>query len=249
MERLYPLQDYELAIPGAPVPYRIAQPADPYAPLDRLTALMAERHEAAEPADDAAAVARQSLASGTHLPYWALLWPSGMALAESLLARPEAMRGRRVLELGCGLGTTAIAALACDADLWVTDVFAETLLFCRYNTLRNVGREPRTLLTNWRTEAGREACRALSPFDAVLAADVLYEEEDREPLARWVPQLIAPHGVFWLAEPGRRASRGFVAECIAQGWQDETTMYERAWPPEGKLVAVTVHRFVIGTVR
>lgn len=245
MERLYPLQDFALALPGAPAPYSIALPADPYAPLDRLAAEMAAGHVPgpSEPGGDAAAVARQSLASGTHLPYWALLWPSGMALAEALLARPELVRGRRVLELGCGLGVTAIAALACGAKLWVADVFAEALLFCRYNTLRNTARMPRTLPANWRTEAGRAACRALGPFDVVLAADVLYEDEDREPLAEWVPHLLAPQGIFWLAEPGRRASRAFVADRLAAGWHDEAMSYERPWPPDDKSVVVTVHRF------
>ncbi len=243
MERLYPLQDFALTIPGAPAPYSIALPADPYAPLDRLAAEMASGQTLPVPGSDTAAVARQSLASGSHLPYWALLWPSGMALAEALLARPEEVRSRRVLELGCGLGVTAIAALACGADLWVADVFAEALLFCRYNTLRNAGRTPHTLPANWRTEAGRDACRALGSFDVVLAADVLYEEDDREPLAQWVPQLLAPQGVFWLAEPGRRVSRAFVADRLAAGWYEEATTYERPWPPEEKVVTVTTHRF------
>jgi predicted nicotinamide N-methyase len=243
MERLYPLQDFALTIPGAPVSYSIALPANPYAPLDRLAEEMAAKHTPSEPTGSAAAVARQSLASGAYLPYWALLWPSGMALTEALLARPDLVRGRRVLELGCGLGVTAIAALACGAKLWVADVFAEALLFCRYNTLHNTDRTPRTLPANWRTEAGRDACRALGPFDVVLAADVLYEEEDREPLAEWVPHLLMPKGIFMLAEPGRRASRAFVAERIAAGWRDEAALYERTWPPEDKFVAVTVHRF------
>ena len=46
-----------------------------------------------------------------HMPYWATPWASGLFLAEVVLARPEALRGRRVLELGCGLGTTAVAAV------------------------------------------------------------------------------------------------------------------------------------------
>lgn len=243
MERLYPLQDFALTIPGAPAPYSIALPADPYAPLDRLAAEMTSGQAPQASGDDAAAVARRSLTSGSHLPYWALLWPSGMALAETLLARPDDVRGKRVLEIGCGLGVTAIAALACGANLWVVDVFAEALLFCRYNTLRNAGRAPHTLPANWRTDAGRDACRALGAFDVVLAADVLYEEDDREPLAQWVPELLKPDGVFWLAEPGRRVSKGFVADRVAAGWHDEATSYERPWPPEEKVVTVTAHRF------
>ena len=42
------------------------------------------------------------------LPYWAHLWGSAVALAEAVAG--EDMRGRRVLELGCGLGLPSIAA-------------------------------------------------------------------------------------------------------------------------------------------
>ena len=172
--------------------------------------------------ENAATIARRSAASGSHLPYWALVWPSGLALAEALLAHPEALRSKRALELGCGLGTTATAALLCGARLEVADCFAETLLFCRYNTLRNAGRQPRTLLVNWRTDAGRAACLAGAPFDALLAADILYEPEDLEPLLQLVPRLLAPDGAFWLAEPGRRVSQAFVRAALARGWRDDS---------------------------
>ena len=54
--------------------------------------------------DDAAADPEQ------NLPYWAELWPSGVALAGKITCDPRIVRGRRVLELGCGLGVTAVAA-------------------------------------------------------------------------------------------------------------------------------------------
>ncbi|HYP47574.1 MAG TPA: hypothetical protein VEQ61_02950, partial [Thermoleophilaceae bacterium] len=42
------------------------------------------------------------------MPYWAELWASGVALADDVASR--ALRGKRVLELGCGLGLPSIAA-------------------------------------------------------------------------------------------------------------------------------------------
>ena len=42
------------------------------------------------------------------LPYWAEVWPSGVALARFVASR--ALRGTRVLELGCGLALPSIAA-------------------------------------------------------------------------------------------------------------------------------------------
>ena len=252
MERLFAVHDLPLEIAGHC--WSLALPADPDAPLDQLAAQqlaergvlpgqLAEREQPESPPNDAAAIARRTATGGALLPYWALVWPSGLALAETLLATPHSMRGQRALELGCGLGTTAMAALTCGARLWVADCFAETLLFCRYNTLRNAGAQPRTRLLNWRTEEGRAACLAMAPFDALLGADVLYEQDDLEPLLQLAPRLLAPGGVFWLAEPGRRVSRAFVAEARARGWRDESTAYERVWPTEDKPVRVVVHRY------
>ena len=53
------------------------------------------------------------------LPYWAELWPSGLALARHVAARE--LRGLRVLELGCGLGLPALAAALRGADVLATD--------------------------------------------------------------------------------------------------------------------------------
>jgi len=242
--RPFPLHDLALPIPGAPAPYAIALPADPDGPLDQLAAW--EAHRAEPPlirGAGAAGDARRAVAAGAHLPYWALLWPSGMALAEALLAAPQVARGRRALELGCGLGVAAVAALQAGASLRAADCFAEALLFCRLNALRNTGRMPATLLVDWRTPAGRAACVARGPFELALAADVLYEREDEAPLLDLIPRLLAPGGAFWLAEPGRRASLAFVEEALARGWRDEPTVYERTWPHDDKSTRVTVHRF------
>jgi predicted nicotinamide N-methyase len=257
MERLFAVCDLPLDVTGAARRWALAMPADPDAPLDQMAAqLLATRGvlpgqyaetgktlEDGDDADDAATAARRSATSGGLLPYWALVWPSGLALAETILAHPDTLRDKRTLELGCGLGTTAIAALATGASLSVADSFAETLLFCRYNTLRNAGRQPHTLLLNWRTSAGRAACVAHAPYDALLAADILYEQDDLEPLLDLVPRLLTPGGAFWLAEPGRRISRAFVQAAAARGWRDESSDYERVWPTEEKPVRVVVHRY------
>src|SRR6266487_96280 len=53
------------------------------------------------------------------LPYWAELWPSGVALARAVAGR--ALRGARTLELGCGLGTASVAAALAGGRVLATD--------------------------------------------------------------------------------------------------------------------------------
>ena len=44
------------------------------------------------------------------VPYWAVPWPAAVILSRMLLARPEVVRGRRVLDLGCGGAAAGLAA-------------------------------------------------------------------------------------------------------------------------------------------
>ncbi|HEX8981165.1 MAG TPA: hypothetical protein VF792_00210 [Ktedonobacterales bacterium] len=251
----FALRDLTLDFAGTDKPFVATIPADPDAPLDEMAAAQAARgaNSAETPEseqwkahnDSAAAAARATIEAGAHLPYWALLWPSGLALAEALLAEPATIQQRRCLELGCGLGVTAAVALSLGADLTISDLFPEALLFAEYNTLRMAGQAAHPLLLNWRTPAGRERLLATAPFDMLLAADVLYEPEDLEPLLTLAPALLRPDAPFWLAEPGRKASRAFVEQALARGWTDTPSVIEHTWPPDGDLTRVTIHRFCL----
>src|SRR5512146_678227 len=66
------------------------------------------------------AIKPEMFASDERLPYWAELWPSSIELARFFL-REENIRGRTVLELGCGLGLAGIAAAAAGANVLFTD--------------------------------------------------------------------------------------------------------------------------------
>lgn len=48
-------------------------------------------------------------------PYWAYAWAGGLALAHYFLEHPEAVAGRRVLDLGAGSGLVGIAAMKAGA--------------------------------------------------------------------------------------------------------------------------------------
>lgn len=245
LQRRFPLHDLAVPLAGLAGPALITLPADPDGPLDQMAAMQADAQRHSVTGAGAARDAQRAVFSGAHMPYWALLWPSGMALGEALLAAPEVARRGRALELGCGLGVTAVAALHAGAALWTADCFMEALAFCRYNTLRNTGQRPHPLLLDWRSAAGQAACLAAGPFALVLAADVLYEPEDVAPLLELLPRLLAPGGAFWLAEPGRRVSLAFTSAAIDRGWRDEATDYARVWPHDSKPTRVTVHRYTL----
>src|SRR5690349_21867958 len=71
------------------------------------------------PPDSEALLDEHAFEEEEFLPYWAELWPSGVALAKAIADR--SLRGARVLELGCGLGLPSLAAALGGGRVLATD--------------------------------------------------------------------------------------------------------------------------------
>jgi predicted nicotinamide N-methyase len=177
-----------------------------------------------------------------QLPYWADIWPSGLALGDLLLDRADTLAGTRALELGCGLGITATAALAAGLDLTVADYSPISLAFCRFNALRNTAREPRSLAFNWRDPLPHVLAQIGDPppFPLIIAADIFYETRDVAPVLALIERLLAPDGQFWLAHPGRETAQRFLKAIRAAGWREKTVRADGPWPG-GQRARVAIH--------
>jgi predicted nicotinamide N-methyase len=116
------------------------------------------------------------------------------------------LAGRRVVELGCGLGLPSLVAARAGATVLATDGCEEALDLLARNAQEN-GLALETATVDWE-DAGELVVRR--PFDLVLAADVLYEEASVAPLLALLPRLGAE---VWLADPGRPVAEGFLTEA------------------------------------
>ena len=144
--------------------------------------------------------------AGRGVPYWALLWPSGLALAADLAAGPD-LGGRRVLELGCGLGAPSVVAAGRGAEVLATDSAPEAVVFTAHNLALN-DLEGDVALLDWRDG---DALAAGGPWDLVIAADILYLRHNVEALARLLPALVGDSGEALIADPRRAGGRDFLA--------------------------------------
>ena len=154
------------------------------------------------PRDSEALLDEHAFEDDEFLPYWAELWPSGVALARAIAAR--SLKGARVVELGCGLGLPSIAAALAGGRVLATDWSPVAIDLLRDNAERN-GAALEAAVVSW-TAPGALLERA--PFDLVLAADVLYEQRNVAPLAELLPRL---GGEVLLADPGRPPLEEFLA--------------------------------------
>jgi predicted nicotinamide N-methyase len=163
------------------------------------------------------------------LPYWAELWPSGVALARALDGR--ALRGAPVVELGCGLGLPSIVAALQGGRVLATDWSSAALELLADNARRNEA-SLETLLADWTQP---EDLLARGPFAQVLAADVLYERRNIPVLLDLLGELVTPAGEIWLADPGRATADAFLDLVDAEGWRRRST-------PDRDRPGVVVHR-------
>jgi predicted nicotinamide N-methyase len=149
------------------------------------------------PESPEALIDEDAFADDEFLPYWAELWPASLALAAALPARLD---GVRVVELGCGLGVPALVAAARGAEVTATDWAEDAIALLRENAARN-GLALRAEARDWREPWDER-------FDLALAADVLYERRNVEPVAALLATL-APDALVGLA--GRPYERDFLA--------------------------------------
>ncbi|ASK33391.1 hypothetical protein CEK62_02815 [Alcanivorax sp. N3-2A] len=144
-------------------------------------------------------------------PYWALCWASGQVLAARLLAEPQRVRGRHVLDVGPGSGVVAIAAaLAGAASVTACDLDADALAACAANAALNG--------VAVRLSDDLEAC--LPGCDLITAADILYDRDNLSLLDRFrtaaKPVLLADSRIADLRPPGYRR----LGEWPATTWPD-----------------------------
>jgi predicted nicotinamide N-methyase len=146
------------------------------------------------------------------VPYWSVLWRSGVALARDV--GDETLRGKRVVELGCGLALPGIAAARAGATVLATDADPEAVELVRRNAELN-GVELEAAVVDWTSAAATDELAGRGPFDLVLAADVLYERPTVARMLALLPRL-AP--AAWLADPSRPTAAIFLDEARRRGW-------------------------------
>ncbi len=133
-------------------------------------------------------------------PFWAWAWPGGAALARVLLDTPELVRGRTVLDVGCGGGVAALAAatagaasvLAADIDPWAVAV---TSLAARRQGLVVDG------VTGDVT--GPEHPANAEVREVVLCGDVAYERSGAPRIRSFLDACGSAGATVLVADPGR----------------------------------------------
>ena len=147
-------------------------------------------------------------------PYWAHLWLGARALARFLAASAD-LHGHTVLDLGCGLGLTGLVAAAKGAEVFFADREAAALEFARASAARNSLESIRL--------AELDFCRDSldTRFDAILAAEVVYDPQSYLPLVNFVERHLRATGVLYMTDAFRADAETVFTELRRRGFSGE----------------------------
>lgn len=201
--------------------YRIIRPAQSDRFLDHPTI------QAANEEDD-------------YMPYWPDLWPCSRMLGKVLLREKWENPLPRALEIGCGLGLPGVVALSLGMPVIFSDYDRTALQFAERNAMLNGFDHFELLPMDWRCP----------PEDLkvplVLAADIIYEVRNVQPIAQLLKNVLSEDGECLLTDQNRIPGEDFQEALTEAGLEFETSMI-RAGQPGGPRVKGTLYRISGGT--
>ncbi|MEI6310689.1 MAG: methyltransferase domain-containing protein [Bacteroidota bacterium] len=148
------------------------------------------------------------------IPYWAELWPSAIAMSTFLLENIDLIRGKSILEIGCGLGLPTIVAGNYAASIRCTDYIVEAIQFAKENYLLNhtALNQVEFNLLDW-----RESIPTTEKYDIIIASDVAYERKAFDDLEACILAYSHADSIVLLSEPNRHMAVDFLARLKKEG--------------------------------
>jgi len=145
---------------------------------------------------------------------WSLfgvVWPSSEVLAHLMLSYDIA--GKKILEVGCGIGLSSLMLNHRLADITATDYHPEVGGFLLKNVELNKGKKIPFVRTGWGDEPSE-----LGKFDLVIGSDLLYEGDQVELLAGFINAHAKPQSEVILVDPGRGYHGRFSKKMVTLGY-------------------------------
>lgn len=183
--------------------------------------------------DDTGEAEALGISSATW-PLFGILWPSGEVLAH-LMSNFD-IKGKRILEVGCGIALSSHVLNQREADITATDYHPEAGAFLQANTELNSASDIPYVRTGWADET-----TDLGEFDLIIGSDILYEQEHAELLSAFINQHAKDHCEVIIVDQGRGHHARFSKKMVKLGFshsqsRPENTDYLAKSLPKGQVL-------------
>lgn len=144
-------------------------------------------------------------------PFWAFAWPGGQALARHVLDHPDLVRGKVVLDLGCGNGLAALAASMAGAKVALAnDIDPSAIEAARFNGRAN-GLHLHVDLGDLLSEPP-----GVPPIEVILAGDLFYARMLAARAEPWLRRAAGKGALVLAGDPGRAYTPADGVEDLAR---------------------------------
>jgi predicted nicotinamide N-methyase len=161
--------------------------------------------------------------SSAQWPIFGVVWESSQILAHEMAG--FSIKGKRILEIGCGMALSSLLLNARHADITATDIHPEAGNFLAENTRLNEGQKIPFLRTDWKDDS-----HGLGKFDLIIGSDLLYEKEHIDLLATFINKHANARCEIVIVDPGRSNHASFSKRMITLGYshtQNQSTHTEQ----------------------
>lgn len=144
------------------------------------------------------------LDANTAFPFWAKIWPSSKAMSAFLALEPHWIIGKKVLEIGAGLGLPSFSIANLAKEVIVTDHAQEAVALINTNINHLCVNNMTAMCLDWNDFP------ELVSVDRVLLSDVNYAPDAFGPLLTLIGRLMEQGAVIVIATPERIMAAAFV---------------------------------------
>jgi len=169
--------------------------------------------------DSNQAAARLGISSATW-PLFGQVWPASIVMASKVLALD--LRGKQVLEIGCGIALSSIVLHKIGIDITASDYHPLAQEFLDKNVIAN-GLAPIKYQTgNWETENP-----LLGRFDVIIGSDILYQPAHAHAVAQFIDRHSSAQVQVLIVDPGRANRTRFTARMIDLGYLHQGEKFDQ----------------------
>ena len=158
--------------------------------------------------------------------YWNRVWHSEVALSEWLIQEfyPTKLRGKTILELGCGTGLAGIVCARLGGVPTFSDIVPMVMDSVKESCGLNEITDYQTLILDWSHPEARPGA-----YDMVLGSEIFYDVRFLDDLRELLKRALVANGRGVFCDPNRV---GFdsLQECFSQDFQMNIQTHTVHWP-------------------
>jgi ETFB lysine methyltransferase len=161
--------------------------------------------------DDENDIAKNLGISSATWPLFGQVWPSSIVLAN--LMQSYQIAGKRILEVGCGIGLASLVLNSRMANITSTDYHPSVEAFLDINTKLNDDRDIPFIRTGWIDEDDK-----LGKFDLIIGSDILYEQDHINLLSNFINNHANKNCEVIIIDPNRGNKNKFSIQMKSFGF-------------------------------